>query len=100
MISAAESRLRSSVGPMAPFRDGYQTGSGGNNPLHYAQHATATCCRKCIAEWHGIPRGVELTAVQIDYFTRLLMLYIEERLPDLTEGGEYVPPIREGGSGN
>jgi hypothetical protein len=26
-----------------------------------AQHATATCCRSCLAKWHGIPAGHELT---------------------------------------
>jgi predicted Fe-S protein YdhL (DUF1289 family) len=26
-----------------------------------AQHATATCCRGCLAKWHDIPRGAELT---------------------------------------
>jgi predicted Fe-S protein YdhL (DUF1289 family) len=26
-----------------------------------AQHATGTCCRGCLAKWHGIPKGEALT---------------------------------------
>ena len=41
--------------------------------------------------WYGIPRGVELTPEQIGYFARLAMMYIDERLPELTEAGERIP---------
>jgi hypothetical protein len=92
MRAAAERRLRSSVGDANPYRDGYQTPKKGN-VLYYAQHATATCCRKCMEDWHGVPMGQALTDRQIAYFTDLVMLYIDERL-QLTENGEYVPPIR------
>lgn len=92
MKAAAERRLRSSVGDANPYRDGYQTPKKGN-VLYYAQHATATCCRKCMEDWHGVPMGQALTDRQIAYFTDLLMLYIDERL-QLTENGEYVPSIR------
>jgi hypothetical protein len=90
---AAEKRIRQAVGGANPYRDGYQTPKRGN-VSYYAQHATATCCRKCIEDWHGIPRGHVLTDDQIRYFTDLLMLYVEERLPSLTENGEYVPPLK------
>lgn len=93
MREAAERRVTTSVGGPNPFRDGMQTPKNGN-ALYYAQHATAICCRKCIEEWHGIPQGVKLTLKQIAYFTELLMLYISERLPFLTEDGEQVPAIR------
>jgi predicted Fe-S protein YdhL (DUF1289 family) len=36
--------------------DGKQTPFRGH-PVFVAQHATATCCRGCLAKWHGIPRG-------------------------------------------
>lgn len=32
------------------------------HPVFVAQHATTTCCRGCLAKWHGIPKGRELTA--------------------------------------
>ncbi|MFX0116112.1 MAG: DUF4186 family protein [Candidatus Hodarchaeota archaeon] len=94
MRAAAEARIRNSVGAANPYKDGIQTPKKGN-ALYYAQHATATCCRKCIEDWHGIPIGQPLTDDQTRYFQELIMLYIEERLPFLTEHGEYVPPIRK-----
>jgi len=39
-----------------PVNDGKQTPFRGH-PVFVAQHATATCCRGCLAKWHGIPRG-------------------------------------------
>lgn len=27
------------------------------HPVFIAQHATACCCRGCLAKWHGIPPG-------------------------------------------
>ena len=44
--------------------DGRQTPMR-NHPVFVAQHATATCCRGCLARWHGIPPGRELTADDI-----------------------------------
>ena len=87
-------RIRSSVGPSKPFKDGAQTPKVGNI-IYYAQHATATCCRKCIEHWHGIPMGRELTAEEIEYFASLIMLYVEERLPDLADDPIKVPSIRK-----
>ncbi|HSU67653.1 MAG TPA: DUF4186 family protein [Tepidisphaeraceae bacterium] len=49
-----------------PERDGKQTPWRGH-PVFVAQHATATCCRGCVAKWHGIPAGVELTPEQRKY---------------------------------
>jgi len=99
---AAEQRIRNSVGPGTPpgtpTFDGRQTPPNGN-VLFYAQHATATCCRRCIAEWHGIPRDQDLTEEQIAYLSGLLMRYVEERLPDLPDEGQKVPPIRAGRPG-
>lgn len=34
--------------------DGKQTPMRGH-PVFIAQHATATCCRGCLAKWHKIP---------------------------------------------
>jgi hypothetical protein len=60
-------------------------------PNMYAQHATASCCRKCIEEWHGIHQGRELTEDEITYLATLAILYVDERLPFLTQAGEKVP---------
>lgn len=39
-----------------PAKDGKQTPMRGH-PVFIAQHATATCCRSCLAKWHLIPAG-------------------------------------------
>jgi hypothetical protein len=94
LAAAVNKLIRSSVGDAEPFRDGRQTPKGGANPIHYAQHATASCCRRCIEEWHAIPMGRALTDEEIKYLTELALRYLSYRLPDLTESGENVPPIR------
>jgi hypothetical protein len=43
-----------------PVNDGKQTPMRGH-PVFIAQHATATCCRSCVAKWHGIAAGRSLT---------------------------------------
>lgn len=97
--TAAKKQIYKSVGSAEPrYIDGLQTpreDSDRATAINYAQHATACCCRTCIEYWHNIPIGRELTEEEIGYFTDLVMLYIEERLPYLTENGEQVPPIRK-----
>lgn len=94
LLAAVEARIRHSLGPAQPFHDGYQTPwEGSGNALHYGQHATGSCCRACVDEWHGIPRGRELSDGEVTYLSALLMRYIEDRIP-LTDQGEFVPPIR------
>ena len=48
------------LAPAAPRNDGKQTPFRGH-PVFVAQHATATCCRGCLAKWHRIEAGRELT---------------------------------------
>ena len=49
------------LAPAAPRNDGKQTPLRGH-PVFVAQHATATCCRGCLAKWHRIDAGRALTA--------------------------------------
>ncbi len=49
------------LAPAHPHNDGRQTPMRGH-PVFIAQHATATCCRGCLAKWHRIPAGRELDA--------------------------------------
>jgi hypothetical protein len=91
--TATEKRIRKSVGVRSSF-DGRQTPKAGN-VIYYAQHATASCCRKCIEEWHDIPQEQPLKELEIKYLSDLCILYIENRLPHLTEAGEKVPAIRK-----
>lgn len=92
LAAAVRSRLRSSVGKTKNPYDGRQTPmEGSGNPIHYAQHATASCCRKCMEYWHGIPKASDLTEDQIEYLAELAMLYLVERLQNLTPDGESIP---------
>ena len=54
-----------------PANDGKQTPTR-NHPVFIAQHATGTCCRKCLEKWHYISRGKPLTEEQIDYIIEVL----------------------------
>lgn len=91
-----ENRIIKSVGKSNTGNawDGRQTPWEGNT-IFYAQHATATCCRKCIKRWHGIPNDRDLNSDEIQYIKKLIFMYLDERLPDLKDEGEYVPPIRK-----
>lgn len=90
---AAEHIISKRVAPAEPKRDGMQTPYDGH-VVHYAQHATATCCRKCVEYWHGIEMGRELTEGELRYLTDLVLLFIDQRLPDLKEQPEKVPNVR------
>jgi hypothetical protein len=72
------------------FRDGTQTPLNKHNIIFFAQHATATCCRKCIQIWHNIPYDKELDESDIDYLENLIMLYIKDKAPDLQEKQQLV----------
>jgi hypothetical protein len=93
LLVAVYDRIKKSVGSAEPYRDGMQTPKEGNI-IFYAQHATASCCRKCIEYWHDIPQGRDLTPEEITYLVNLVMAYIKERLPNLKDEGEYVPRIK------
>ena len=93
---AARKRIRKSVGkPSAQlFRDGMQTPMVGN-VLYYGQHATATCCRKCVEYWHDIPRDRELTDEEVEYLADLVCRYVDERMPALEDGPRAVTRKRK-----
>jgi hypothetical protein len=51
--------LSRAIGPAHPWHDGFQTpmSNEATTAIPYGQHATATCCRKCLEYWHGIAQG-------------------------------------------
>lgn len=69
------------LAPALPANDGRQTPFKGH-PVFKAQHATATCCRGCLAKWHHIPKGVALSQTEQDNVVLLIMAWIMERLKD------------------
>lgn len=64
------------------FRDGTQTPFRTKNLVNLAQHATATCCRKCIKYWHDIPYEEHINATDLDYFAQLILNFIESKLSE------------------
>ena len=66
VLAHARDFIARRLAPAAPVRDGKQTPFRGH-PVFVAQHATATCCRGCLAKWHGIPAGRSLTAEEQDH---------------------------------
>jgi hypothetical protein len=56
VLSHAADFIAQRLAPAQPRNDGKQTPMRGH-PAFIAQHATATCCRGCLAKWHGIPAG-------------------------------------------
>lgn len=83
MQEAVRTLLRRKIGIARPFRDGMQTPildeklSG--HPIYYAQHATATCCKKCAYYWWGFDRTQELTDSQLGFLTELCVRFFQSR---------------------
>ncbi|ONF51133.1 DUF4186 domain-containing protein [Methylobacterium radiotolerans] len=63
VLDHARDFVRRRLAPAEPRNDGKQTPFRGH-PVFTAQHASATCCRGCLAKWHAIPAGRELTAAE------------------------------------
>lgn len=70
------------LAPAAPPRDGRQTPWHGH-PVFVAQHATATCCRKCLARWHHIPAGHALGEQQISYVVAIIAAWLARHVEDV-----------------
>lgn len=67
------------LAPSAPRNDGKQTPYRGH-PVFVAQHATATCCRTCLARWHQIPAGRALTADERRYVVAVILAWLDREL--------------------
>ena len=94
LLEAARHRLQKYLAPANPPRDGQQTPFT-KNAIFYAQHATATCCRRCLEYWHNLPMGRELSEDEIEYCLQLVGLFLRFRLPDLDDEPVKVPNRRK-----
>ncbi|KNH10287.1 hypothetical protein BRCH_03742c [Candidatus Burkholderia brachyanthoides] len=62
-----------------------------------AQHATATCCRSCLAKWHGIAPGKVLDdderhhVVAIERWLRARPVFTD--MPEIVEGPQRELPF-------
>lgn len=76
VLEHARSFIDERLAPADIPNDGRQTPTR-NHPAFIAQHATATCCRKCLQKWHGIPReGHELTPEERDYVVSVIRKWL------------------------
>lgn len=67
------------LAPAEPANDGRQTPMRGH-PVFVAQHATATCCRGCLAKWHGIAEGAALSETEQAYLVDVIMEWITRQM--------------------
>lgn len=77
--------VRKRLAPAEPAKDGKQTPYRGH-PVFVAQHATATCCRGCLAKWHGIPKGRALALEEIEHVVACLARWLSEQEEDQPGG--------------
>ncbi|MBS0984210.1 DUF4186 domain-containing protein [Gluconobacter cerinus] len=67
--------IRDRLAPAWPPQDGKQTPMRGH-PVFIAQHATGSCCRGCLAKWHGIAAGRPLTSEDQEAILAVLRAWI------------------------
>jgi hypothetical protein len=75
VLAHARDFIEKRLAPAEPVNDGRQTPMR-NHPAFIAQHATGTCCRGCLAKWHGIPKGRPLSKEEIDYIVTVLKRWL------------------------
>jgi len=63
--------------------DGRQTPIDDNNLIHWAQHATGTCCRSCLEEWYGINANTDITDSEYKYIQYIVKTYIQEKVDSI-----------------
>lgn len=71
VLTHARDLVGKRLAPAEPANDGRQTPMR-NHPVFVAQHATATCCRGCLAKWHGIPEGRPLSDREVEYVVAVI----------------------------
>ena len=66
------------LAPAEPANDGKQTPMRGH-PVFIAQHASATCCRSCLAKWHAIPAGRPLEDDEVAHVLAAIKRWLKEQ---------------------
>lgn len=85
VLGHAKGFIEKRLAPANPTHDGKQTPYRGH-PVFVAQHATGTCCRGCLAKWHGIARGRPLEAAERDYVAAVLERWLKREVGDDSAG--------------
>lgn len=78
VLAHANDLIQLRLAPAEIPNDGKQTPMRGH-PAFVAQHATATCCRGCLQQWHQIPKGRQLTEIEIEYILSVLSTWLEQQ---------------------
>jgi len=86
VLAHARDFIDKRLDPAAPANDGKQTPFRGH-PVFVAQHATATCCRGCLAKWHAIPRGRPLEAGETAHILAVVERWLRDQVPDCADKG-------------
>ena len=81
ILRHADEMVAARLAPAEPPNDGAQTPMRGH-PVFVAQHATATCCRGCLAKWHGIAKGRALTEEEQRYVVSVIARWLARQERD------------------
>jgi hypothetical protein len=84
ILSEASDFVSSRLGPARPPNDGKQTPFKGH-PVFIAQHATATCCRSCLAKWHGIEKGHEMRLAELAHVGAAIEWWLRKQSANIPE---------------
>ena len=89
VLDHAAELIAQRLAPAEPRNDGKQTPFRGH-PVFVAQHATATCCRGCLAKWHRIEAGRALTDEEQAHVVAVIMRWIRGQGP-FSRSGDSPP---------
>jgi hypothetical protein len=93
IVNHARVFIKSRLAPAKPPGDGRQTPMRGH-PAFIAQHATAACCRTCLAKWHDIDKGRPLSEQEIDHIVAVIEAWLRAQSAgaDLDNKQNELPP--------
>ena len=92
VLAHARDFIAQRLAPAHPAKDGKQTPFRGH-PAFLAQHATATCCRGCLAKWHGIPAGRVLTADEQKHVVSAIERWLDRQAAGDMPGAQQNLPL-------
>jgi hypothetical protein len=84
VLADADDLLVKRLGAASPQNDGKQTPFKGH-PVFVAQHATATCCRGCLAKWHGIRKGEALRPAELEHIAAVIERWMRRQSAGIPE---------------
>ena len=93
IVAHARRIIAERLAPAHPKNDGKQTPMRGH-PVFIAQHATATCCRGCLAQWHGIAAGRALTDDEQTHAVAAILRWVDAQ-PQASEETAARAPLSD-----